>query len=140
MNITTELVSERLIALLKECALPVGDISSACSTQFFGIRVDGALAAVVGLQLYNHVGLLRSLAVVPSLRGLGLAKLLVSFAESYAASKGIDELFLLTTTAEQFFLKLGYVPASRATAPTVIQATSEFAELCPASSVFLSKH
>ena len=139
-QISREPVSEDLIALLEVCALPVGDVALGGPTQFFGIRTEGALVAVVGLECYGHIALLRSLAVAPSVRGLGLAKSLVSFAESYASSNGIGELFLLTTTAEQFFLRRGYVPTSRIAAPTVIQATSEFTELCPASSVLLSKH
>jgi len=120
--------------------LPVADIASASPVQFFGIRSDGTLAAVVGLELYPPVGLLRSLAVAPPFRGRGFARALVRFAESFAASQGVETLFLLTTTAERFFLALGYLPASRVVAPEAIQATSQFTSFCPDSSAFLSKH
>ncbi|HJW03314.1 MAG TPA: hypothetical protein VJ548_08560, partial [Azospira sp.] len=50
-------------ALLVDNALPTADISAALPLQFFGIREAGALIAVVGLELYPPVGLLRSLAV-----------------------------------------------------------------------------
>lgn len=140
MHIAPEPAVQDVISLLAECALPVADISAASSVQFFGIRSGGTLAAVVGLELSPPVGLLRSLAVLPSFRGRGFGRALVSFAESVAASHGVETLFLLTTTAPRFFLALGYVPASRGTAPAAIQATSQFASLCPASSSFLCKH
>ncbi|HUF21287.1 MAG TPA: hypothetical protein VMP00_11095, partial [Burkholderiales bacterium] len=64
---------------------------------------------------------------------------LVLFAESWSAAQGVESLFLLTTTADHFFLDLGYSLASRDNAPSSIQATSQFSSLCPASSAFLSK-
>lgn len=140
MHIAPEPAAQDVISLLEACALPVADITPASPVQFFGIRSGGTLAAVVGLDLYPPVGLLRSLAVTPSFRGRGFARALVRFAESFAASQGVETLFLLTTTAERFFLALGYTPASRVAAPEAIQATSQFASLCPASSAFLSKH
>jgi amino-acid N-acetyltransferase len=140
MDIVPESNPQDVVSLLEACALPVADISPGSSVQFFGIRSGGALVAVVGLELYPSVGLLRSLAVSPSFRGKNFARALVGFAESFAASHGIKSLFLLTTTAEPFFLALGYAPAARSSAPAVIQATSQFSSLCPASSAFLSKH
>ncbi|MGE5471499.1 MAG: arsenic resistance N-acetyltransferase ArsN2 [Bacteroidota bacterium] len=139
MHIAPEPAIQDVISLLAESGLPVGDISPASSVQFFGVRSGGALMAVIGLELFPSVGLLRSLAVSPSCRGRGFARALVEFAEILAASHGVEMLFLLTTTAERFFLALGYVPASRGAAPAVIQTTSEFASLCPASSSFLCK-
>lgn len=140
MHIAPEPAAQDVISLLEACALPFADITSASPVQFFGIRSDGTLMAIVGLELYPPAGLLRSLAVAPSFRGRGLARALVKFAESYAASQGVKTLFLLTTTAERLFLTLGYLPASRVAAPEAIQATSQFASLCPGSAAFLSKH
>jgi amino-acid N-acetyltransferase len=130
---------EEVTALLAENALPTADISVSSSLQFFGIRDGGALVAVVGLELYPPVGLLRSLAVRSTFRKRGLAHELVSFAESWSAAHGVESLFLLTTTADHFFLGLGYAVASREQAPSSIRATSQFSSLCPASSAFLSK-
>ncbi|PKO37906.1 MAG: GNAT family N-acetyltransferase [Betaproteobacteria bacterium HGW-Betaproteobacteria-6] len=131
---------KEVAALLAENALPIADISDTSPPQFFGIRDGGALVAVVGLELHQPFGLLRSLAVRSSCRKRGLGRELVSFAESWSAAHGVASLFLLTTTAEQFFLRLGYLRASRDHAPSVIQETSQFSCLCPASSAFLAKH
>ena len=128
-----------IVPLLVECNLPVADISPSQSPQFFGVRSESGLVAVVGLELFGAVALLRSLAVSPAHRGRGLASQLVAYAESVAACRGVDSLFLLTTTASDFFSKLGFVSASRSAAPPAIQATSQFSSLCPASSAFLRK-
>jgi amino-acid N-acetyltransferase len=51
----------------------------------------------------------------------------------------VRTLFLLTTTAEGFFARLGYLHATRDVAPPAIRSTKEFAGICPASSAFMSK-
>lgn len=108
--------------------------------QFFGIREGGTLAAVAGIEMLPPVGLLRSLAVAPAYRGRGMARLMVAHMESFAARHGVESLFLLTTTAESFFLRLGYEPVQRDSAPPAIRGTRQFSELCPGSSAFLAKH
>lgn len=128
-----------IVPFLADCGLPVSDISQAQAPQFFGIRSGSVLVAVVGLELFGSVGLLRSLAVSPAYRGRGLAQQLVAFIEQLAASRGVDTLFLLTTTAATFFGKLGFEPVSRSAAPPAICATPQFSGLCPASSAFLGK-
>lgn len=125
--------------LLTECGLSVADILQSQPPYFFGVRSESIIIAVVGLELFGAVALLRSLAVAPAHRGRGLARQLVTFAESVAASRGVDSLFLLTTTASDFFCKSGFMPISRPEAPPAIQATSQFSSLCPASSAFLRK-
>ena len=127
-------------SLLTACGLPVADIRADAARHFFGVRSDGSLVAVVGLELYPPCGLLRSLAVAPARRGRGLARGLVAYAESYAAARHVETLFLLTTDSAEFFLRLGYLPLSRANAPSAIQATAQFSGLCPATSALLSKN
>lgn len=126
--------------LLSTCGLPVSDIVSSESLLFFGCRTDSELVGAVGLELYGPVALLRSLAVLSQYRNYCLGKALVAHAESHAASLGVQQLFLLTTTAEAYFSKLGYSAASREDAPVPIKATAQFSGLCPASSSFMSKH
>lgn len=108
--------------------------------RFFIHSADDKLVGVIGLEIYGTVALLRSLAVVPAQRNNGRGKSLVKFAEEYAADHGIESLYLLTTTAGDFFSRLGYTNTAREDAPSSIKATSQFSGLCPASSVFMSKH
>ena len=139
MNIESLSSLDEILPVLTGCNLPVADISISSPPQFFGFRLAGSVVAVVGLEQFQSVGLLRSLAVSPGHRGRGLARELVSFVESFALSQGVESLFLLTTTAEAFFVASGYGPASRQEAPQAIQATPQFSGLCPSSSAFLSK-
>jgi amino-acid N-acetyltransferase len=138
-NLGPDVSAAEAVPLLVECGLPVTDISPAAPPLFFGIREAGVLAAVVGLEVYAPVGLLRSLAVRPAFRDCGFGRALVARVESFAAARGVESLYLLTTTAERFFAALGYAVAARDAAPAAIRATSQFAGLCPASSAFLSK-
>jgi C_GCAxxG_C_C family probable redox protein len=125
--------------LLSACGLPVSDIVPSESLLFFGCRSNSELVGVVGLEVYGSVALLRSLAVSPQYRNNCLGKALVAHAEAHAASLGVQSLFLLTTTAEAYFSKLGYLAASREDAPLPIKASAQFSGLCPASSSFMSK-
>jgi len=128
-----------VISLLAECDLPTADLGASSAHRFFGIQAGGTLAAVVGLECYPPAGLLRSLAVAPAFRGQGLARALVEFAEAFAAVQGVEALFLLMTTADGFFSELGYSATERSAAPPAIQATAQFAGLCPCSAVVLYK-
>jgi len=60
-------------------------------------------------------------------------------AEQYAAAHHVRALYLLTSTAESYFERRGYRRIDRAEAPPSIQATREFASLCPASCAFMFK-
>jgi amino-acid N-acetyltransferase len=94
---------------------------------------------VVGLELYSNSGLLRSLAVATPARGRGLGKRLVAHAERYAQEHGVKELYLLTTTAEAFFSRLGYRRVERDAVPDAIKATREYSGICPASSAVMAR-
>lgn len=125
--------------LLEASGLPTGDIEQR-NIRFLGSRDDHGLAAVVGLELFGTVGLLRSLAVRSDLRGSGLGGALVGAAEEVAVQQGVVDLFLLTTTAEPFFGKRGYSRQDRGAAPAPIRGTPEFTDLCPSSAAFMAKH
>jgi len=139
MEIKPILPSSELLELLEGCDLLASDMALSNSRCFFGYRRNGKLVGVVGIERSGTMALLHSLAVSVELRGSGLGRTLVQFAEAEARSKGIRALFLLTETAEQFFTKLGYQLLSRENAPPEIKKTAQFSTLCPATSSFMSK-
>ncbi|MBX5460737.1 MAG: GNAT family N-acetyltransferase [Steroidobacteraceae bacterium] len=94
---------------------------------------------IAGVELHGSVALLRSLVVSEEHRSRGLGSALAERAEQYARSMGARCIYLLTTTAESFFARRGYVPAARDSAPMEIRSTREFADICPASSAFMVK-
>jgi amino-acid N-acetyltransferase len=126
--------------LLASAGLPDSDLTDEHMDAFFYVGPATAPDAMIGIEMYGPDALLRSLVVSPSLRNRGLGQLLVTKVEQHAREHGVKTMYLLTTTAESFFLARGYSVAARETAPPSIRATTEFAGLCPASSAFLSKH
>jgi len=126
--------------LLEASELPFSDIDEQTLKNFLlAITDNGELAGVVGLEKYRRDGLLRSLAVQSQTRNSGLGKELVRRAEINARESGIDSLYLLTTTAAEFFKQLNYLPADRNKVPLNIAQTSEFSRLCPDSAICLRK-
>jgi amino-acid N-acetyltransferase len=125
--------------LLAAADLPIADLSDEQLKEFFFCGPGAAPSALVGLEIYGTAALLRSLVVDSSLRSTGLGSALVRRAELHAAERGVRALYLLTTTAEPFFERLGYRRVDRRDAPLSIQSTREFADLCPASSTFMIK-
>jgi D-alanyl-D-alanine carboxypeptidase len=126
-------------ALLEASHLPSQDLTAAHLEHFFYAGPRESPYAMVGLELFGEAALLRSLVVAPGQRGAGVGSSLVSHVEHYAAEHGVTTIYLLTTTAEGFFTRLGYTPVARDEAPDSIRRTPEFADLCPASSAFLRK-
>jgi len=125
--------------LLSAAALPTADLDTAPALRFW-VAVDGQLiAGAIGLECYGTAGLLRSLAVAPSHRNRGLGAALVETLEREARADGATLLVLLTETAEPFFGRLGYRATERAQVPVEIKRSAEFASLCPASAVCMSK-
>jgi amino-acid N-acetyltransferase len=125
--------------LLQQCQLPTSDLTDAHFEHFFAYGRDDALEGVVGLELYPPVALLRSLAVAASARGRGVGSTLLAEAERHARLREVDEIYLLTTTAERFFVRAGYARILRDAAPQAIRETQEFASLCPAGSAVMRK-
>lgn len=124
--------------LLDQSGLPHADLD-ASDVRLFGFFLDDELAGMVGLESYDGVGLLRSLVVAPKYRGTGLGAVMTAHAERRADEAGIDQLYLLTTNAADFFQRLGYCTAGRSEAPDAIRRTAQFTSLCPASSSMLTK-
>jgi amino-acid N-acetyltransferase len=126
--------------LLSESGLPIEDLTEQHMPHFFGCASGGELMGVVGLELYGELALLRSLAVAADQRGSGLGSRLVEHAENHSREQGVKSLYLLTATAESFFLRRGYARLPREEAPESIKNTKEFGGICPLSSAFMVKH
>ena len=128
-----------VVTLLTSAGLPISDLTHELLAHFFYSGSAAAPSGLVGLEFCGPHALLRSLVVIPNCRSSGLGSALVDHAEAHARAAGAQSLFLLTTTAEAFFRRRGYVSAQRPSAPPEIRGTREFADICPASSAFLVK-
>ena len=127
------------VRLLEDASLPAVDLTDDLVDDFFCIGSRTAPAGLVGLEICGVHALLRSLVVAPGIRSRGAGTALVGSAERHAKSRGVRELYLLTTTAEDFFARRGYVRIARDEAPEAIRATREFADICPEGSAFMRK-
>lgn len=127
-----------VLALLAEARLPLEGVDERFPTGYV-VALDGdRLVGVAGVERYERWGLLRSVAVVLELRSTGVGARLVQEALARAATQGLDEVYLLTTTAPAFFRKLGFHDVDRANAPAPVRASAEFASICPASATCMT--
>lgn len=126
-------------AMLQMSGLPTVDLTPKMLADFLVARQDGVLVGVAGLERHVKAGLLRSVVVDKGLRGTGLGKRLVFAMEDRARGRGLRQLYLLTNTAEEFFLAMEYRPLDRLDAPSGIRHSQQFRELCPSTSTFMTK-
>jgi amino-acid N-acetyltransferase len=130
----------RILELLQQADLPVDDLQAGgAPVDFLVMRELGQVVGAVGLQSADGAGLLRSLVVLPLLHRQGRGAALVGAVERLAARRGMDDLYLLTTTVPGFFALLDYLRVDRATVPLALQRTSQFASLCPQTAVCMHK-
>ncbi|GAA0716618.1 amino-acid N-acetyltransferase [Halorubrum trapanicum] len=125
-------------ALLAENGLPSEDVRSAPDA-FYVARDGDERIGVGGVEVYGSHGLLRSVVVERSKRGRGYGAALCDALESEARADGVDALYLLTTTASEFFAARGYAETPRGEVPADIRQTTQFDELCPATATCLRK-
>jgi len=124
--------------LLERNGLPTGDLRDSPAT-FYVAEDDGERIGVGGIEAYGGAGLLRSVVVEASRRGSGYGSAVCDALEAEAREAGIETLYLLTTTAAEFFAARGYAAIKRSAAPDAIRDTTEFADLCPASAACMRK-
>lgn len=127
-----------LRAALESEGMPAPDPADA-QAEYFRFHEQGNTLGFAGLEGSGSDLLLRSLWISPERRDQGLGHLVLEWIERYARGRDVASLHLLTTTAERFFVREGYVCCARALAPASISASQEFRSLCPASASYLNK-
>jgi amino-acid N-acetyltransferase len=129
---------EYVVDLLEANGLPSSDVRT--KPECFYVARDGdETVGVGGVEIHGSAGLLRSVVVEGSARGEGLGTALCERLEAIAEAEGVEELYLLTTTAREFFAGRGYEEVERSEAPADIRGTAEFADLCPSTAVCMRK-
>ncbi len=128
---------KKVIDLLQESNLPVSDLSE--QKELFALLQNNEVAGTGGLELFDNCALLRSVAVRKDLQGKGLGKFINRELEKISKQRGIDCIYLLTTTAKDFFSKEGYEAITRDEVPESIKSTSEFSSVCPSSATVMKK-
>jgi arsenate reductase len=129
-----------LQAALTTAGLPTEDLAADRNPICFAYRATGGrLVGYAGLELLGRDVLLRSLVVLPAWRGQGVGRAIMALALRRAFDFGARRAWLLTTDAADFFVRAGFAPAERDTAPAPVRGTRQFAGLCPASATLMQR-
>lgn len=120
--------------LLLDNHLPTAGVDDHWKT-FIVARDDGRVVGCGGSETHPFVALIRSVAVHPDYRSLGIGRKIVRQLLDRLASRGIREFYLLTTTAQEYFRKRGFKVIDRDEVHPQLLSSAEFQGACPASAV-----
>lgn len=121
--------------LLARASLPTAGLDEQFGPAYAVAESDGEVVGVVGVERHGPYGLLRSAAIDPAWRGQGIGEALTRNRLAWATAVGMHAVYLLTETAADWFPRFGFTRVPRGEVPPEVAASSEFAELCPASAV-----
>ncbi len=130
--------SSKIKELLERSGLPFKDIDKHLLDFLIG-ESDNKIIAVAGLEIYDDIALMRSLAVEESFRNIRIGEQMVEAIIEHARAKKIHSIYLLTETAENYFSDWGFIKINRDTAPEQIKNTEEFVLFCPTSAIVMMK-
>jgi amino-acid N-acetyltransferase len=127
------------LELLGRAQLTDQDVSQGWGHYFVVREDDGRVVGVAGLELHGEDGLMRSVAVDADYRGQGLAASLVEAVLQRAERVGLRSVYLLTSSARDYFARHGFSDCSREAAPPAIRESWEFKSGCPSSAAFMRR-
>jgi len=120
-------------ALLDEAGLPTDGVEEQFAGRYAVAESEGWVIAAEGMEVHGNYGLLRSAVVDEAWRGRGIGEALTRDRLAWARERGLAAVYLLTSTAESYWPKFGFEVVDRSSAPAPIQASREFASICPSS-------
>lgn len=89
------------------------------------------LVGTGGIEIYGDYGLIRSVSITADNRGKKFGTQIAYHLIEKAKEKKLNGLYLLTETAKDFFLKLGFEVINRNDVAKPVLASSEFSHVCP---------
>lgn len=128
----------QVIRLLGVAGLPTAGVPASL-TDFFVAEDRGQIVGAIGMERYGQAALLRSAVVAPAARGTGVGAALVCRMLGHARECGVEELYLLTTTAGDYFPRFGFGTVARAEVPSGVRESVEFRDACPSSAVVMRR-
>lgn len=124
--------SEAVLDLLLRCELPTHGVSDRFPAGYsVAVTDSGTVVGAAGVERYGTYALLRSVAVDPDWRGRGLAERLIAERMRWAQRSGARTMYLLTTTAADYFSRRGFRRVAREEVPPEVRSSSEFTTVCP---------
>lgn len=126
-------------ALLVSASLPLNGLTDQFPAAYVVARAADVVIGAAGLERYESYALLRSVTVSRDFRNQGVASALVENRMTEARKLGVTRVFLLTTTAADYFRRHGFEPTPREDAPLPLAESPEFDRACPASATCLAR-
>ena len=123
--------------LLQHASLPLAGVTDFFPAHYSVAERDDEIVAAIGVETYGRNGLLRSAVVADALRGSGLGTELARERLEWSKAKGLNAVYLLTTTAAPFFDRLGFTRVDRTAVPAELAAAPEFASICPSTATVM---
>jgi amino-acid N-acetyltransferase len=123
-------------ALLASAHLPLEGVVDHFAG-FVVVEEDGELVGAAGLEVHGDYGLLRSVVVAPHASGRGLGRRMTDHVLRDVERRGLRSVYLLTTTADAYFAKLGFTRVGREDVPEPLLGSEELRGACPASAVVM---
>ena len=124
--------------LLQGSLLPSRDVGEG-RQRFIVASEAGRIIGCAGLQVAGEDGLVRSMAVHWTRRNAGLGSRLHQRLLLEAVLAGVKTLWVVTTTAEDFFVRHGFAKVEAAAVPAALQASEEFTAFVPGGSAVMSR-
>lgn len=129
---------DTIIALLQQGQLLTDDLPADLA-DFVIAKEAGNAIGVAGLERFDRVGLLRSVVVAPHYRGQQVAAKLVNQLLGNAQANALDDVYLITTTADGYFRRHGFQVVNRQQVPISIRQTQQFSDLCPSTALVMKR-
>jgi len=127
----TKLDMPGVLALLEATKLPPDDAHSWIDFFIIAETDDGTIVGSAGLELRGDDALLRSVATHPSVRGTGIGVQLIESAIEMARSLRLERVYLLTTSAAEWFPRFGFTRVAREEVPEAVRSSVQFSiETC----------
>jgi amino-acid N-acetyltransferase len=127
-----------VLRLLSEHRLPPDGLNDHIGTLLVA-RQDGRIVGSAALEMYADGALLRSVAVAPMVQRRQLGRELIEAVIRLAQDRRVPAIYLLTTTAENYFPRFGFERVTRADVPTGVQQSVEFTSACPSTAIVMRK-
>jgi amino-acid N-acetyltransferase len=128
-----------IFALLEQQHLPLDGLRDHLATTLVARTDGGQIVGSAALEIYPDGALLRSVAIAAGRQHNGLGRRLTESAIALARERRVRAIYLLTTTAEQYFPRFGFEPIARAEVPPGVQTSVEFTSACPSSATVMRK-
>jgi amino-acid N-acetyltransferase len=99
----------------------------------------GQVVGTAGLEVHEDHGLLRSVVVAQGAKGQAVGRELTECVLREGRRRGLHAVYLLTTTAADYFARLGFERLGRDQVPIALHGSRELQGACPASAVAMRR-